>query len=205
VVLFSFFFAIGIYSPGDEAYLGRSADALYPFLWMAKHTNDKKYVKAARKVYAWEQNNCWSEELGCWFNDPNRPNSWKGITVFAAMTKYEAIKYYPDLLGEETINEWKTRLYRASEYLYQTLDIHFGNINYPAYGTLAFYSLGKLFDEPRYIRRAGEIAGGLPAYFTPDGLFYGEGGRAGNATVSIPLTWATTWRKAFRPWRCTAC
>lgn len=177
----------GIFSPGDDAYLGRSADAILPLLWMAKHTGDKKYTEAARLVYDWEQNNCWSEELGCWYNDPNRPNSWKGITVFAAMTKYEAIKYYPDLLGDETINEWKTRLYRASEYLYQTLDIHFGNINYPAYGTLAFYSLGKLFKEDRYIKRAGEIAGGLPAYFTPDGLFYGEGGRTGNTDGQYPI------------------
>jgi len=44
----------GIYSPGVETYLGRSADAIYPFLWMAKHANDKKYVEAAKKLYAWE-------------------------------------------------------------------------------------------------------------------------------------------------------
>ncbi len=114
---------------------------------MAKHTGDHKYVEAAKMLYDWEQNNCWSEELGCWFNNPNMPESWKGITVFAVMTKYEAIVYYSELLGEETIKEWKARLYQASEYLYQTLTINFGNINYPAFGTLAFYSLGKLFNE----------------------------------------------------------
>lgn len=177
----------GIYSPGDDAYLGRSADAILPLLWMAKHTNDKKYTEAAKLVYDWEQHNCWSDELGCWFNDPNRPGSWKGITVFAAMTKYEAIKYYPELLGEESIKEWKTRLYRASEYLYRTLDINFGNINYPAYGTLAFYCLGKLFNEDRYILRAEDLANGLLTYFTPDGLFYGEGGRVGNAYGQFPI------------------
>jgi hypothetical protein len=177
----------GIYSPGDDAYPGRSADAVLPLLWMAKHTNDSKYAEAAKLVYDWEQHNCWSEELGCWFNDPNRPNSWKGITVFAAMTKYEAIEYYPELLGEETIKEWKARLCRASEYLYQTLDINFGNINYPAYGTLAFYSLGKLFNEARYINRAKELASGLLAYFTADGLFFGEGGRVGNADGQYPI------------------
>ncbi|MCC5930749.1 MAG: hypothetical protein JJU28_16005 [Cyclobacteriaceae bacterium] len=177
----------GIYSPGDAVYLGRSADAIYPLLWMAKHTNDQKYVEAAKLVYDWEQNNCWSEELGCWYNDANRPESWKGITVFAAMSKYEAIVHYPELLGEETIKAWKERLYRASEYLYQTLTINFGNINYPAYGTLAFYCLGKLFKEDRYIQRAEELAIGLLPYFTADGLFYGEGGRIGNADGQYPV------------------
>lgn len=177
----------GIYSPGDGVYLGRSADAIYPLLWMAKHTNDQKYVEAAKLVYDWEQNNCWSEELGCWYNDANRPESWKGITVFAAMTKYEAIVHYPELLGEETITAWKSRLYRASEYLYQTLTINFGNINYPAYGTLAFYCLGKLFNEHKYIQRAEELAKGLMPYFTADGLFFGEGGRTGNEDGQYPV------------------
>ena len=177
----------GIYSPGDDAYLGRSADSIFPLLWMAKHTGDHKYVEAAKLVYSWEQKNCWSEELGCWFNNPNMPDSWKGITVFAAMTKYEAITYYPELLGEETIKEWKARLYRASEYLYQTLTINFGNINYPAFGTLAFYSLGKLFNEERYIKRAEELAQGLLPYFTADGLFFGEGTRAPNEHGQYPI------------------
>ena len=53
----------GIYSPGDDAYPGRSADAILPLLWMAKHTNDNKYIEAAKLVYDWEQHNCWSEEL----------------------------------------------------------------------------------------------------------------------------------------------
>jgi hypothetical protein len=177
----------GIYSPGDEAYLGRSADSIFPLLWMAKHTGDHKYVEAAKLVYNWEQNNCWHDELGCWFNNPNMPDSWKGITVFAAMTKYEAITYYPELLGEETIRGWKARLYRASEYLYETLTINFGNINYPAFGTLAFYSLGKFFDEPRYIRRAEELAKGLLTYFTADGLFFGEGTRVPNEHGQFPV------------------
>ena len=41
----------GIFSPGDKVYLGRCADALYPFLWMAQHTKDEKYLTAAKKVY----------------------------------------------------------------------------------------------------------------------------------------------------------
>ena len=118
----------GIYSPGDQAYLGRCADALYPFLWMARHTNDEKYIVAAKKVYAWEQNNCWNEEFGCWYNDPGRPDGWKSISVFAAITKMEAIEHYPDLLGEETISKWKSRLQLVAEYIYKTFHVEYANI-----------------------------------------------------------------------------
>jgi hypothetical protein len=177
----------GIYSPGDEAYLGRSADALYPFLWMAKQTNDKKYVEAAKMVYTWEQNNCWSEEHGCWYNNPNQPESWKGITVFAAMTKMEAIEHYSDLLGEETVREWENRLHRAAEYIYLNFSIDFGNINYPAVVTLVLHKLGVLFNEEKYIEKANVIAKGLLDYFTPDGLFFGEGGRTRNEAGQYPI------------------
>lgn len=177
----------GIYSPGDDAYLGRSADALYPFLWMAKHTNDKKYIEAAKKVYAWEQNNCWSEELGCWYNSPNQPNSWKGITVFAAMTKLEALEHYSDLLGGETVAEWEKRLHRTAEFIYLKFSINYGNINYPAVGTLVLYKLGVYFNEDKYIQKANELANELLYYFTPDDLFFGEGGRTRNEAGQYPI------------------
>ncbi|GHB38896.1 hypothetical protein [Mongoliitalea lutea] len=177
----------GIYSPGDEAYQGRCADAIVPFLWMAKYSNDPKYIRAAKDVYAWEQHNCWSEELGCWFNNPNLPNSWKGITVFAAMTKVEAINHYADLLGEETVDDWKKQLKRAADYLYETLTISFGNINYPATGIWVFYHLGKLFEEEKYIHRAAELANDLMSYFTPEGLFFGEGGRERHPSGQFPV------------------
>ncbi|TVQ22380.1 MAG: hypothetical protein EA383_15635 [Spirochaetaceae bacterium] len=177
----------GIYSPGDRAYPGRCADALYPLLWMARHTGDQSYVEAARLVYDWEQRNCWSEELGCWYNDANQPDSWKGINVFSVMTKYDAIVHYPDLLGEKTVAVWKERLIRVAEFLYQTLTIDFGNINYPAYGTLVFSCLGELFNEERYTNKAEELATQIQAFFTADGLFYGEGGRTGNADGQYPI------------------
>lgn len=177
----------GIYSPGDKSYQGRCADAIVPFLWMAKHTDDSKYIQAAKDVYAWEQHNCWSEELGCWFNNPNLPNSWKGITVFAAMTKVEAIEHYAELLGEDTVADWKKQLRRAADYLYNTLTINFGNINYPATGIWVFYHLGKLFQEEKYTLRAAELAAGLQLYFTPEGLLFGEGGRERHSSGQYPV------------------
>ena len=177
----------GIYSPGDKAYLGRCADALYPFLWMAQHTNDEKYVIAAKKVYAWEQNNCWNEEYGCWFNDPGKPDGWKSISVFSAITKMEAIEHYPHLLGEDTITEWKNRLSRVAEYLHKTFHIDYANINYPATATFALFKLGKMLDEEKYIQKAATLADGIMDYFTADGLFFGEGGRKVNSDRQYPV------------------
>jgi len=139
----------GIYSPGDNAYPGRCADAIYPFLWMASRTKDKKYLQAALDVYQWEQYNCWNEEYGCWFNDPGESDGWKSISVFSAITKMEAIEHYGDLLEEKELYEWKNRLLRVAEYIYTTFHIGYANINYPASATLAMQMLGKLFNEEK--------------------------------------------------------
>ena len=177
----------GIYSPGDQAYPGRCADSIYPFLWMAARTNDDKYVNAAKKVYAWEQHNCWSDDLGCWFNDPGRPDGWKSITVFSAITKLEAIEQYAELLGPLTVDEWLDRLHMAADYIYRTFHVEYANINYPATATFALHKLGELFNEEKYIHKAAVIAEGIQNYFTPEGFLYGEGGREINASGQYPV------------------
>ena len=177
----------GIFSPGDNAYPGRCADAIYPFLWMARHTGDKKYAVAAIKVYDWEQNNCWNEEYGCWYNNPGEPDGWKSISVFSAITKMESIEHYGDLLGANTIAQWKRRLHRVAEYLFTTFHIGYANINYPATATYALYKLGKLLEEKKYIDKAAILADGILDYFTPEGLFFGEGGREVNKSGQFPV------------------
>ena len=176
----------GIYSPGDGAYLGRCADAIFPFLWMASRTKDDSFIAAAKKVYAWEQANCSSKD-GSWFNAPGKASGWKGITVFAAMTKLEALTHYSRLLGKETVANWQNRLHRAAEYIHQNFDINFANINYPATATYALFQLGKMFNEDRYLMKAAELADGIQEYFTQDGLLWGEGGRSKNEHGQYPV------------------
>jgi len=137
----------GIYSPGDKAYLGRCADALYPFCWMASHSGDERFLDAAKKVYNWEQHNC-SLDNGAWTNDPGKPRSWNGITVFGAITKLEAIQHYPELLGAETVTAWKNRLHRAAEFVFKSIHIGFSNINFPAVTTTKTSTLPKPLSLP---------------------------------------------------------
>jgi hypothetical protein len=176
----------GLYSPGDGAVLGRCADAIVPFLWMAAHTGEARYVEAAKRVYAWEQVNASSED-GAWFNNPGKPSGWKAITVFGAITKLEALSAYPDLLGEETVAQWRARLRQAAEYIYRTFHIDLANINYPATATYALFQLGRMFNEDKYLVKAAELAEGMRAFFTPEGLLWGEGGRSLNAHGQYPV------------------
>jgi hypothetical protein len=176
----------GIYSPGDRAILGRCADSIVPFLWMAAHTREEKYVTAAKKVYAWEQANCSSAD-GAWFNAPGKATGWKGITVFAAITKFEALSQYSELLGEQTVEQWRGRLHQAAEYLFRTFHIDYANINYPATATYALFQLGRMFDEEKYITKAAELAEGMENYFTPEGLLWGEGGPSRNEHGQFPV------------------
>ena len=68
---------------------GRCMDAVYPFLYMADVTGDKKYTEAAKLVMTWAENNV-SQENGAWTVIRN-PKSWKGITVFGAIALAEAL------------------------------------------------------------------------------------------------------------------
>ena len=71
---------------------GRCMDAVYPFLYMADKTGDKKYTEAAKLVMTWAENNV-SQENGAWTVIKN-PKSWKGITIFGAIALAEALHYH---------------------------------------------------------------------------------------------------------------
>ncbi len=169
----------GIYSSGDKGIPGRCADAVYPFLWMAKYSGNSKYIEAAKNVYNWEQHNC-SHESGAWCNDPGAPKSWKGITVFGAITKMETINHYSDLLGEKTVSQWKNRTQKAAEWIFENIDINFGNINYPATTPYAMHLAGEMFNKKKYTVKAKKMANEMMCFFTTDNLLYGEGGKEKN-------------------------
>ncbi len=165
----------GIYSLGDNAFLGRCADSVFPLLWMAEHSTDEKYTAAAKLVYSWEQANC-SHENGAWLNDPGNMNSWKGITVFGAITKMEALSHYSHLLGEETVEEWKQRTKKAMEWVYSNIDFDFGNINYPNSITYALFLASEMFNEKKYAEAAQSLAYKHLNQFNSENLIWGEGG-----------------------------
>lgn len=152
---------------------GRCMDAVYPFMYMADKTGDKKYMEAAILVMEWAENNV-SQEDGSWTVIPN-PKSWRGISVFGAIALAEALKYHGHILDEKLRQQWMTRLGRVADYLYNTFTISFTNINYGATAVYGLNLIGHLLEEQKYLDKSHELAAGAKAYFTKnEGLLFGE-------------------------------
>lgn len=152
---------------------GRCMDAVYPFLYMADITGEKKYTEAAVLVMNWAENNV-SQEDGSWTVIPN-PKSWKGISVFGAIALAEALHYHGHVLDQKTREAWTARLAKAGEYIYKNFTISFTNINYGATAVYGLSLLGKVLKNPRFTAKSKELAKGVKVYFTQnEGFLFGE-------------------------------
>lgn len=152
---------------------GRCMDAVYPFLYMADKTGDKKYLEGAKLVMTWAENNV-SQEDGSWTVIKN-PKSWKGITIFGAIALAEALHYHGHVLDDETRQSWTTRLARAGQYIYDTFTIDFTNINYPGTAVYGLNLIGSVLNRDDFKAKSKTLAAEVKAYFTPnEGLLFGE-------------------------------
>lgn len=159
--------------PACDVVHARLLDAVYPFLHMAKATGEQKYLDAGIAAFEWGENV--SGEDGSWTVIPN-PKSWKGITVFGAISLAEALKYHGDLLDEKRRMIWMDRLSRAAEFVYDLFpSIASTNVNYGATNIYALNLIGRLLGKPEYIKRSKELAMEVKGYFTePNSLLFGE-------------------------------
>ena len=159
--------------PACDVVHTRCFDAVYPFLYMAKVTGEKKYLDAGIAVFEWGENV--TRPDGAWTNELN-PQSWDGITAFGAASLAEALKYHSDLLDEDRRVRWMDRLRRAAEFTYKKFTaIDVSNVNYGASCIYVFNVLGKVLSEPKYLSRSKELATAVKAYFTePNTFLFGE-------------------------------
>ena len=159
--------------PACDVVHARLLDAVYPFLYMAKETGEQKYLDAGIAAFEWGENVTGPD--GSWTVIPN-PKSWKGITVFGAISLAEALKYHGDLLDEERRQKWMDRLSRAGDFVYKLFpSIDATNVNYGATNIYALNLIGKLLEKPEYIKRSKKLAEEVKTYFTqPNFLLYGE-------------------------------
>ena len=163
----------GILCPLCSRIHGRSADAIHPFLRMAKTTGDARYLDAAVRLQAWSDHVGRSD--GSWVNEAVG-NDWKGITVFGLLAHAESLRHHGALLDAKVRQRWEERLARAARFVFDLMQISTGNINYPISGAAALAIADPMLGEPRYGRRARELARASLAYISKENkLLFGEG------------------------------
>lgn len=153
---------------------GRCMDAVYPFLYMADSTGDKKYIDAAIMVMDWAENNV-SHPDGSW-TVIRDPKSWKGISVFGAIALAEALHYHGHILDETLRAKWTERLNKVAKFIFDNFSMTYSNINYGCTAVYALNLLGRFFDNQDYLARSRELAKEAKNYLTePHKLLFGEG------------------------------
>jgi hypothetical protein len=164
----------GIWCPADKAVHGRVGDAIYPFFYMAAQTKDSRYTDAALLLYRWIERRV-SQPDGSWLNEPVK-GSWKGTTVFMSIALGETLKHHGELMAPAFKAELTARLKKAGDFIYDTFNINFGNINYPISGSYCLALLGEILNEPKFTTKGRELAHQALAFITPkDGFLKGEG------------------------------
>ncbi len=159
--------------PSCDHIHGRCMDAVYPFMYMADKTGDKKYLQAAILVMEWAENNV-SQEDGSWTVIPN-PKSWRGISVFGGIALAEALHYHGHILDEALREQWMNRLARVGDYLFKTFTISFTNINYGATAVYGLSLIGRVVGNKDFIAKSHELAAGAKGFFTDnESLLFGE-------------------------------
>ncbi|MDF2192120.1 hypothetical protein [Paraflavitalea sp. CAU 1676] len=164
----------GILCPGYNIVHGRVGDTIYPFLHLAKKTNDHRFVDGAVLLYRWMERRV-SQDDGSWLNEPVK-GAWKGTTIFSIIALCDALQYHGALLDEPFKQELRARLKKAGDYVYNNFSLDYGNINYPIAASYGLSLLGTLLDIPAYKEKGRAFAHQAIKFFTKkDGLLYGEG------------------------------
>lgn len=161
-----------ILCPACSVIHGRCHDAIYPLMYLAEETSDIRYLNAARKLFDWSEYMVCDD--GSVFNDSQ--NTWNGITVFAAISLYRALKYHGTLLTVEERTRWEKRLLDMGEWL-STGITHTSktNINYIATNSAAMALLGSEYHKQEWQEFARTLAQHCVHQITENNLLSGEG------------------------------
>jgi len=164
----------GIVCPTYKAVHGRVGDTIYPFLYMANKTKQRKYLDAALLLYDWMEHNV-SQDDGSWLNEPVN-GSWKGTTIFTIIALCETIKHHGSIMDPAFHDKLITRLKKAGDYVYNNFTVDYGNINYPIAASYGLSLLGELTGIQKFSNKGRTLAHQTLAFITPINKFiYGEG------------------------------
>ncbi|NRH21653.1 hypothetical protein HOO68_06465 [Candidatus Gracilibacteria bacterium] len=162
----------GILCPACSRVHGRSIDAIYPFIKAYIDTGDHSYYASAKNLYSWT--NGLKNPDGSWNNDLHIVD-WNGISVFNLISVLSTIEDFGDSIENEDLQEWMSDYRKTADFVYDTFTISTGNINYPASATYALFLAYRVFGDTKFLDKANTLATELFAYFTEEGILFGEG------------------------------
>ena len=161
----------GIWCRSCKMIHGRCPDAVYGFVVMAKLSGKKKYLNAAKEVFAYGENMLCTD--GALYNDAQA--NWRYTTTFHQIAVIEALRAGKDILDKKTKSAFEKRAKGMAEWLYQNLDEHSpANINYATTNGLALALSGNYFGVQKYLDRAHHLVSYALKHISESGLLYGE-------------------------------
>lgn len=161
----------GIFCRACKMIHGRCPDAVYGLTVMAKRSGERKYLNAAKAVFAYGDNMLCTD--GGLYNDAQA--EWRYTTTFHAIAVLEALRAGKEMYDGRTAERLRKRARGMAEWLYSNLDEKApANINYAATNSLALLLAGKEFGEERYLRQAAHLFAYAMEHLTTNNLFYGE-------------------------------
>ena len=162
----------GILCPACGCLHGRSHEAVTPLLCAARLTKNERYLRAAKRLFAWGKNLQCGD--GGFRNDFK--SEWKGVTVFAAIALHDALFEHGSLLTKEEKAEWESRLAGMGSWLFENLtESTPAYLNYYAANACAMALLGNYFSNAAYLALGKRLASHCMAHVTQNGLVFGEG------------------------------
>ena len=168
-----------ILCPACSVIHGRCHDAVYPLLYMAERTGERRYLDAAGKLFKWAGYMVCDD--GSVYNDSQ--SEWCGITAFAALSYVKALSFHGQLLSGDEKKAWEERLMKMA--LWLNANITAGtrtNINYLAANAAAMELTGRYFKNSVFLDSARELAAAALSHISENGLIVGEGGAYGALT-----------------------
>lgn len=165
-------FVGGILCPNCMGIHGRTADAMYPLVYLYSVTEDKKYYNAAKLLFKWTMKNMLRDK-GQIINDAN--STWYGITVFFNIQLGELLYNLKDYIEDEEYNEWMAHYTDSTEYIYENFYNNTNwNINYRVATATSMAIAWRVFGNKKYNEKARMFAKISMEHITDEGFLYGE-------------------------------
>lgn len=181
--------------PYDGVLHTRAAETVYPMTVAYLITKDGRYLEAAQKAGEWligqqQTNGSWKET----------PEEWTGTTTDQALMMMLAYEHLKAMCNAEEKHRWSVSIRKALDYLYETMRPEFASINYVATTTATLAQGYFMFNEPKYLRKAEELAHRTISKMDEDGFLNGEGGRSHSIKGGVDLGYSmemSLWGLAF--------